>query len=236
MTSAPTLLCVHAHPDDEAIFTAGVTSHYAALGYRVVLITCTNGQLGFDDHGRPGPDPLHDVDVTRADARRRTATRGGTHRILSGRHFGLRRLRHGRLAAERPARCLHERRRRRRRTNDRVDHGRRARDGRAYLRRERLLRPPRSHNGQRRDACGDRRWPPARSVSTTRSLPGASWRRSSRAPGPRASSCRRGSWTPRTRSRTTWSPRRWTCAPSPKPSTRPSRRTLHRWTTRTSSR
>ena len=66
MTSAPTLLCVHAHPDDEAIFTAGVTSHYGDLGYRVVLITCTNGQLGFDANGRPGSDPLHDVEATRA--------------------------------------------------------------------------------------------------------------------------------------------------------------------------
>jgi LmbE family N-acetylglucosaminyl deacetylase len=66
MTFAPTLLCVHAHPDDEAIFTAGITSHYAELGFRSVLITCTNGQLGFDDHGRPGSDPRHDVDVTRA--------------------------------------------------------------------------------------------------------------------------------------------------------------------------
>ena len=66
MTFGPTLVCVHAHPDDEAIFTAGVTSHYAELGYRVVLITCTNGQLGFDDQARPGSDPLHDADVTRA--------------------------------------------------------------------------------------------------------------------------------------------------------------------------
>jgi len=66
MTSAPTLVCVHAHPDDEALFTAGVTSHYGDLGYRVVLITCTNGELGIDDHGRPGSDPLHDTEVTRA--------------------------------------------------------------------------------------------------------------------------------------------------------------------------
>ena len=33
-----TLLCVHAHPDDEAIFTAGATMLYAERGYRVVLI------------------------------------------------------------------------------------------------------------------------------------------------------------------------------------------------------
>jgi LmbE family N-acetylglucosaminyl deacetylase len=66
VTVAPTLVCVHAHPDDEALFTAGITSHYGDLGYRVVLITCTNGQLGLDDHGRPGSDPLHDIEVTRA--------------------------------------------------------------------------------------------------------------------------------------------------------------------------
>ncbi len=66
VTVAPSLVCVHAHPDDEALFTAGVTSHYGDLGYRVVLITCTNGQLGLDDHGRPGSDPHHDLEVTRA--------------------------------------------------------------------------------------------------------------------------------------------------------------------------
>jgi len=59
-------VCVHAHPDDEALFTAGASLHYAALGYHVVLVTCTNGQLGFDDQGRPGPDPAHDLTVTRA--------------------------------------------------------------------------------------------------------------------------------------------------------------------------
>ena len=66
MTVAPTLVCVHAHPDDEALFTAGITSYYADRGYRVVLITCTNGQLGLDDHARPGSDPLHDDAITRA--------------------------------------------------------------------------------------------------------------------------------------------------------------------------
>jgi LmbE family N-acetylglucosaminyl deacetylase len=66
MALAPSLVCVHAHPDDEALFTAGITAHYGDLGYRVVLITCTNGQLGIDDHGRPGSDPHHDVLVTRA--------------------------------------------------------------------------------------------------------------------------------------------------------------------------
>jgi LmbE family N-acetylglucosaminyl deacetylase len=66
VTVAPSLVCVHAHPDDEALFTAGITAHYGDLGYRVVLVTCTNGQLGLDDHARPGSDPAHDVEVTRA--------------------------------------------------------------------------------------------------------------------------------------------------------------------------
>jgi LmbE family N-acetylglucosaminyl deacetylase len=66
VTVAPTMVCVHAHPDDEALFTAGITLLYGDRGYRVVLVTCTNGQLGLDDHGRPGSDPRHDVEVTRA--------------------------------------------------------------------------------------------------------------------------------------------------------------------------
>ena len=62
----PTLLCVHAHPDDEALFTAGVTSHYGERGVRNVLVTCTTGQLGLDDRGRAGDDPDHDAATTRA--------------------------------------------------------------------------------------------------------------------------------------------------------------------------
>src|SRR5665213_1999205 len=86
MASALTLVCVHAHPDDESLFTAGITSHYADLGHRVVLITCTNGQLGFDENARPGSDPTHDVEVTRA-ARaselQRAATVAGFSRVVT---------------------------------------------------------------------------------------------------------------------------------------------------------
>ncbi len=66
MDSRPTLLCVHAHPDDEALFTGGITSYYAERGYRVVLVTCTDGQYGFDPVGRSGDDPDHDTLATRA--------------------------------------------------------------------------------------------------------------------------------------------------------------------------
>ncbi|HXC19073.1 MAG TPA: PIG-L family deacetylase [Acidimicrobiales bacterium] len=86
MATTPTLVCVHAHPDDEALFTAGITSHYADLGYRVVLITCTGGQLGIDDHGRFGPDPLHDDEVTRvtrAGELQRAARVAGFSRVVT---------------------------------------------------------------------------------------------------------------------------------------------------------
>jgi LmbE family N-acetylglucosaminyl deacetylase len=86
MTIPPTMVCVHAHPDDEAIFTAGVTSHYSDLGYDVVLVTCTNGQLGLDQHARPGSDPQHDVEwtrATRAGELQRAAIVAGFSRVIS---------------------------------------------------------------------------------------------------------------------------------------------------------
>ncbi len=66
MSFLATMVCVHAHPDDEAFFGAGATAHYAALGHRVVLITCTSGQLGFDAQGRSGDQGGHDETQTRA--------------------------------------------------------------------------------------------------------------------------------------------------------------------------
>ena len=41
-----TLAFVHAHPDDEALLTAGTMARAAALGHRVVLITATDGAAG----------------------------------------------------------------------------------------------------------------------------------------------------------------------------------------------
>jgi len=66
MANSPTLVCVHAHPDDEAIFTSGATSHYGGLGVNVVLVTCTNGRLGIDGAGRAGDVAEHDEGATRA--------------------------------------------------------------------------------------------------------------------------------------------------------------------------
>lgn len=40
------LLLVHAHPDDESIFTGATMARYAAEGARVSLVTCTAGEEG----------------------------------------------------------------------------------------------------------------------------------------------------------------------------------------------
>jgi N-acetyl-1-D-myo-inositol-2-amino-2-deoxy-alpha-D-glucopyranoside deacetylase len=41
-----TLMPVHAHPDDETIGTGGVMARAVAEGKRVVLVTCTRGEMG----------------------------------------------------------------------------------------------------------------------------------------------------------------------------------------------
>lgn len=43
---SPTLVCFHAHPDDESITTAGVMAKAAADGHRVVLVVATRGEEG----------------------------------------------------------------------------------------------------------------------------------------------------------------------------------------------
>src|SRR3954454_23477794 len=43
---AHTLVCFHAHPDDEALLTAGVMAKAAAAGHRVVLVVATRGEAG----------------------------------------------------------------------------------------------------------------------------------------------------------------------------------------------
>jgi LmbE family N-acetylglucosaminyl deacetylase len=51
MTDGLTLLCVHAHPDDESSSTGGVLRAYADEGVRTVLVTCTDGALGDSPDG-----------------------------------------------------------------------------------------------------------------------------------------------------------------------------------------
>jgi LmbE family N-acetylglucosaminyl deacetylase len=51
-----TLVCFHAHPDDEAIATAGTMAKAAASGHRVVLVVATKGERGEVPDGFLDPD------------------------------------------------------------------------------------------------------------------------------------------------------------------------------------
>ena len=46
-----TLVCFHAHPDDEAIATGGLMATAAAAGHRVVLVCATRGEQGEPQEG-----------------------------------------------------------------------------------------------------------------------------------------------------------------------------------------
>ena len=46
LTAPPRLLLVHAHPDDESLWTGGTIARYAASGAHVTLVTCTLGEEG----------------------------------------------------------------------------------------------------------------------------------------------------------------------------------------------
>ncbi len=59
-----TLVCFHAHPDDEVTTTGGLIARAAAEGHRVVLVVATNGE-----HGE-SPDDLADGEAL-VDRRRR---------------------------------------------------------------------------------------------------------------------------------------------------------------------
>jgi LmbE family N-acetylglucosaminyl deacetylase len=69
-----TLVCFHAHPDDEVISTGGTIARAASEGHRVVLVVATNG-----DHGEV-PDDLTDgetlVDRRRAETEASAAVLG----------------------------------------------------------------------------------------------------------------------------------------------------------------
>ncbi|MGI9607742.1 MAG: PIG-L family deacetylase [Acidimicrobiales bacterium] len=53
-----TLVCFHAHPDDEAISTGGLMAKAAAAGHRVVLVCATRGEVGEPEPGvlEPGEE------------------------------------------------------------------------------------------------------------------------------------------------------------------------------------
>lgn len=45
-STSPGLLCVHPHPDDETLSCGGVLARYTDEGFRVMVVTCTGGELG----------------------------------------------------------------------------------------------------------------------------------------------------------------------------------------------
>ena len=55
---SPTIVAFHAHPDDEALLTAGTMARLAAEGHRVVLVVATAGERGL---AAPGQGPLGEV-------------------------------------------------------------------------------------------------------------------------------------------------------------------------------
>jgi len=85
-----TLMCVHAHPDDEAISTGGVLARYAGEGIETVLVTCTNGELGDAPGGikpgEPGHVPADVVALRRAELEASCRALGIGHLELLGYH------------------------------------------------------------------------------------------------------------------------------------------------------
>lgn len=80
-----TLVAFHAHPDDEALLTAGTMAKAAAAGHRVVLVVATSGEIG-----QVAPDLLHDGESLGERRRRElqaSAEAIGVHRLeLLGYH------------------------------------------------------------------------------------------------------------------------------------------------------
>ncbi|OEV27741.1 GlcNAc-PI de-N-acetylase [Streptomyces nanshensis] len=51
----PTLVALHAHPDDEVLLTGGTLARAAAEGHRVVVVVATDGLMGQVPHGEEPP-------------------------------------------------------------------------------------------------------------------------------------------------------------------------------------
>jgi LmbE family N-acetylglucosaminyl deacetylase len=71
------LVCLHAHPDDEALLTAGTLARAAAEGHRVTLVMATDGAAGLADTAA-GPE----LAARRAAELDRSARALGVHRVV----------------------------------------------------------------------------------------------------------------------------------------------------------
>lgn len=55
-------MTVHAHPDDETVFTGGILARYAAEGVQTIVVTCTGGEVGeISDPALATPETLGNV-------------------------------------------------------------------------------------------------------------------------------------------------------------------------------
>ena len=71
------LVSFHAHPDDEALLTAGTLARAAAEGHRVVLVVATGGEAGLSDTA-PGAE----LAARRADELDRSAAALGCAKVI----------------------------------------------------------------------------------------------------------------------------------------------------------
>jgi N-acetyl-1-D-myo-inositol-2-amino-2-deoxy-alpha-D-glucopyranoside deacetylase len=85
---APGLLCVHAHPDDESLWTGGVLARYAAEGVRTAVVTCTAGERAGSLAGPNAADQVAEVRL-RELARALDLLGAGRPRLLGYRDSGL---------------------------------------------------------------------------------------------------------------------------------------------------
>jgi LmbE family N-acetylglucosaminyl deacetylase len=75
-----TLVAFHAHPDDEALLTAGTLAKAAAAGHRVVLVVATDGALGLTSE-----DLRDELGARRLQELQRSAAAMGVARVI---HLG----------------------------------------------------------------------------------------------------------------------------------------------------
>jgi LmbE family N-acetylglucosaminyl deacetylase len=78
MGAARTVVFVHAHPDDEAIFTGGTIALLAARGWRVVLVVATHGERGLPV---PAHGEIHGLGAHRVAETRRAGELLGVVRV-----------------------------------------------------------------------------------------------------------------------------------------------------------
>ncbi|HTZ44266.1 MAG TPA: PIG-L family deacetylase [Jatrophihabitans sp.] len=71
------VVCLHAHPDDEALLTAGTLARAVAEGHRVTLVVATDGEAGLADDG-----PGRELGRRRGAELAASAAALGVHRVV----------------------------------------------------------------------------------------------------------------------------------------------------------